>query len=231
MLTTWFLTELQKICKVVLIAGNHDLLENNKDRLDSISPIVELLADKDIEYYKESKCYVDNNVVWSVYSIFEENKRPNIEISRVDNYDKLHIGLFHAPIIGLTTDIGYEFESGANLEIFNGCDMVLCGDIHKRQVLYNSEEKEIDIKTFSDDIKLGWEDSNDKLRRKVPIAMPSSLIQQNFGESINKHGFLMWDLETRTFTEHDIETDFGFYQFKINSIDDIETQSEKLTNG
>ena len=27
----------------ILIAGNHDLLENNKDRLDSLTPIVDLL--------------------------------------------------------------------------------------------------------------------------------------------------------------------------------------------
>ena len=35
-LGTWFLRELEKIAPVVIIPGNHDLLENNKDRVDSI---------------------------------------------------------------------------------------------------------------------------------------------------------------------------------------------------
>ena len=43
MLTSWFLKELGEIGRVVIIPGNHDFLENNTQRLDSISPIVELL--------------------------------------------------------------------------------------------------------------------------------------------------------------------------------------------
>ena len=187
-LGTWFLRKLDKIAPVVIIAGNHDLLENNKDRVDSITPMVQLLPDLNIQYLKESKCYVDENIVWANYSIFEENARPNIEEVRLDHKDKTFIGLYHAPIMGATTDIGYEFDESTSLEqVFNykGC----------------------------------------------PIVYPSSLIQQNFGETIDKHGFLWWDIEDRTFEEFDIETDYGFYQFKINSLDDLETGTERLTNG
>ena len=60
------------------------ILENNKDRLDSITPMVQLLSDLDIRYYKESKCILDNNIVWCVYSIFEENGRPDIESAKLE---------------------------------------------------------------------------------------------------------------------------------------------------
>tara|TARA_R110000851_G_scaffold42152_2_gene105017 strand:- start:619 stop:843 length:225 start_codon:yes stop_codon:yes gene_type:complete len=70
-----------------------------------------------------------------------------------------------------------------------------------------------------------------KIKRKVPIAYPSSLIQQNFGESVGKHGYLIWDVETRTYIEKDIETRYGFYNFKIDSLDELEDGTEKLTNG
>jgi DNA repair exonuclease SbcCD nuclease subunit len=203
-LGTWFLRKLDKIAPVVIIAGNHDLLENNKDRVDSITPMVQLLPDLNIQYLKESKCYVDENIVWANYSIFEENARPNIEEVRLDHKDKTFIGLYHAPIMGATTDIGYEFDESTSLEHFDGCDIVMMGDIHKRSV-FNY--------------------------KGCPIVYPSSLIQQNFGETIDKHGFLWWDIEDRTFEEFDIETDYGFYQFKINSLDDLETGSERLTNG
>ena len=46
MLSSWFLTELTKIGKVVIIIGNHDFLENNQERVDTITPIVKLLNNK-----------------------------------------------------------------------------------------------------------------------------------------------------------------------------------------
>ena len=204
-LSTWFLRELSKIGKVVIIAGNHDLLENNKDRIDSISPMIKLLDNSNISYYKEKTCYLDENVVWCNYSIFEGNERPDIEEGR-SKYgdDKTYIGLYHAPLVGASTDIGYEFNEGTSLEIFEGCDMVLLGDIHKRQ--------EFNYKG-------------------IPIVYPSSLIQQNFGESINKHGYLIWDVESKTYIEKDLKTRYGFYQFKIKSLEDIDNESEILTNG
>ena len=203
-LGTWFLRKLEEIAPVIIIAGNHDLLENNKDRMDSISPMVQFLPDANINYFKESKCYLDDNIVWCVYSIFEENKRPDIESARTEfGDDKTYIGLFHAPIINAKTDIGYEIDHGAGLEIFEGCDIVLCGDIHKRQ----------------------------KFNHKgTIIAYSSSLLQQNFGENVSKHGFLLWDVESKTFTEHDVENRHPYYHFKITSLEDLENGTEIIKN-
>ena len=203
-LGTLFLKRLEEIAPVIIIAGNHDLLENNKDRMDSITPMVNFLPNTDINYFKESKCYLDENIVWCVYSIFEGNKRPNIEEARVEfGDDKTYIGLFHAPIINAKSDLGYEFDHGSELKIFEGLDMAMLGDIHKRQSFNHNG---------------------------VIIAYPSSLIQQNFGENITKHGFLLWDVETKTFTEHDVENKYPYYQFKITSLDDLENNNETLIN-
>tara|TARA_R110000851_G_scaffold42152_2_gene105018 strand:- start:854 stop:1540 length:687 start_codon:yes stop_codon:yes gene_type:complete len=156
-LCTWFLRELLKVGKVVIIAGNHDLLENNKDRVDSISPLILLLDNKNIAFYKESKCYEDDNIVWCNYSIFEGNKKPDIEKGReLYGNDKTYIGLYHAPLVGASTDIGYKFEEGTSLDIFNGCDMTLLGDIHKRDCFYLDEEMEIDEVELDGYIKKGW---------------------------------------------------------------------------
>ncbi len=69
-----------------------------------------------------------------------------------------------------------------------------------------------------------------KIKKIIPIAYSSSLIQQNFGETVSNHGFLWWDLNTKTFEEHNIETQYGFYQFKIKSLDDLDNNNEKLIN-
>ena len=203
-LGTWFLRALEQIAPVIIIAGNHDLLENNKDRMDSITPMVQFLPDANINFFKESKCYLDDNIVWCVYSIFEENARPDIESARVEfGDDKTYVGLFHAPLINAKTDIGYEIDHGAELDTFEGCDVVMLGDIHKRQ-------------SFN--------------HKGIIVAYPSSLIQQNFGENVTKHGFLFWDVETKTYTEHDVENKSPYYQFKIKSLEDIENGTAKITN-
>lgn len=200
----WFFTELVKHAPVVVIAGNHDLLEENKDRLDSLSPVINLINNPNIHYLKESKCYEDENIMWATYSIFEGNARPNIEETRELHPDKKIVGLFHAPVLGSKTTMGFEFtDSGVGLDYFEGCDMVLLGDIHKRQSFdYNG----------------------------VKIAYASSLVQQSYGESISGHGYLVWDVETGEFEIHDIESNYGFYNFEINSINDIDNKSETLRN-
>jgi DNA repair exonuclease SbcCD ATPase subunit len=61
--------------------------------------------------------------------------------------------------------------------------MAMLGDIHKRQ-------------TFG----TGYEH----------VAYAGSMVQQNHGEVLEKHGYLLWDIPTRTFTEHHIHNDYGF---------------------
>lgn len=203
-LGTSLLRELEQIAPVIIIAGNHDLLENNKDRMDSITPMVQFLPTSDINFFKESKCYLDDNIVWCVYSIFEDNQRPDIESARLQfGDDKTYVGLFHAPVVNAKTDIGYEIDHGAGLDIFEGCDFALLGDIHKRQ-------------TFNHNGTL--------------IAYSSSLLQQNFGENVSQHGFLLWDVETKTFEEHDVENSYPYYNIRISSVEDIENDKERITN-
>jgi DNA repair exonuclease SbcCD nuclease subunit len=166
---------------------------------------VSLLSDLEIEYYKgESNCYLDDNIVWCVYSIFDENKRPNIEEAR-ETYgnDKRYIGLFHAPILNAKTDIGYEFDHGTPLEVFEGLDIAMCGDIHLRQ---------------------GWN------HKGTIVQYAGSAIQQNFGEKVTGHGYLFWDIIDKTFIEKDIDNEYAMYQYKISSIDDIVNNLEIPTN-
>jgi len=203
-LGTWFLRKLEEIAPVIIIAGNHDLLENNSNRMDSISPMVQFLGDKEINYFKESKCYLDDNIVWCVYSIFEENNRPNIEeFKKLIGNDKKYIGLYHAPVTGAITSIGFEFEESVELSQFDGCDAVLMGDIHHRQNF---------------------------IYKGINIAYCGSLIQQDFGERVDNHGYLIWDVNDLTYTEHNIKNNYGYYVFKINSLDDIEEEREYISN-
>jgi DNA repair exonuclease SbcCD nuclease subunit len=200
LLTSWFLKELSKYGKVVIIPGNHDFLENNTQRMDSITPVVQLLDDPTIVYYKDSGDYIDENIQWVVYSLYQHNARPEF----TKDETKLTIGLFHGPIMGLSTDLGYEFEDAYDQLNFVDLDLLLCGDIHKRQQF--------------------------TLPNGGHAIMVGSLIQQNFGETVKHHGYGIYDVETNEYTFHDLDNEQPFLHFSINDIKDIEDGKETHVN-
>lgn len=194
-LTTWFFKSCCDICDTVVILGNHDFLANNLDRMDSLTPIIETLNDSRLKFLKHTGCYDDENIVWCVYGHMEGSQRPNIEEAKERFGDKRYVGLYHDPLIGLKTNVGFEFEDGQDISIFDGLDFVCCGDVHMRQFMDYHGTK---------------------------IGMVGSLIQQDFGESVGGHGYLIWDVNSNNCTEIDLDSDYGFYTFKITSIDEIE---------
>ena len=198
-MVSWVLTECSKIAKTIVIIGNHDFLENNMSRLDALTPIIDSLNNEYVYYFKNRGQYSDENIDWVVYSLVDHNLPPEI-----NNTNNLKIGLFHGPVQGLTTDIGYKFEDGFDSSKFSGCDLVLCGDIHKRQVF---------------DIPGGKK-----------AYMIGSTIQQNYGETINKHGYGVYNVETNEYKFVDLENPKPFLSFKMKSFDDIINGTEKLTN-
>ena len=195
----WVLSECSKIAKTIVIIGNHDFLENNMSRLDALTPNIESLKNENIVYYKNRGSYEDQNVEWVVFSLMDHNVPPDITESQ-----RTKIGLFHGPVVGLSTDIGYKFEDGFDSSRFAGCDLVLCGDIHKRQVFSIPNEKK--------------------------AYMVGSTIQQNFGETVRKHGFGIYDIEEDKYEFVDLENSKPFLSFKITSIDDLVNGTERLLN-
>lgn len=195
----WVLDECSKIAKTIVLIGNHDFVENNLDRMDTISPILKSMNNNNIVYYTEKGLYDDENIRWVVYSLVSHNEPPKIERRE----GAKHIGLFHGPIQGLTTDIGFEFEEGYDPFKFKGCDLVLCGDIHKRQEFTIPNGK---------------------------AYMIGSTIQQNFGEGVGSHGYGIYSVDKDTYEYVDLENDSPYLQFRITDIKDIENGEEVLLN-
>jgi DNA repair exonuclease SbcCD nuclease subunit len=96
-----------------------------------------------------------------------------------------------------------QYIDQSDTEKFNGLEAVLCGDIHKRQ--------EFKFKTGK-----GY--------------MIGSPIQQNIGESIGRHGYGIYDVETKEYSYVDLPNPKPFLKFSIKSFEDIENGTEKLQN-
>ncbi len=129
---------------LILVAGNHDALLNNKSRLDNISPIVEAINGKNIFYLKESGLFGAGNILFNNFSVFDDEKK-YIKSKDITNkirhqYDKI-VCLFHGPIYGMDTDLGYTVSDRTTTsELFDGCHIAMCGDIHKMQNVYIEKE-------------------------------------------------------------------------------------------
>ena len=202
---SWFLSGCSKAAgKVIIIPGNHDIVEQNKERMDALTPIINALDADNIVYYTKSGLYQDENVVWSVFSIFDNHMAPeNLEMRP---YNGTYIGLYHGTIVGAVNEQGFKFTHGAEVNKFRHCDMVLCGDIHKRQVFMHDT---------------------------TPVIMVGSLIQQNFGETVSEHGFNVVKLvgdKLSSYEFFDIENPVKYLTFKITDISDIEEDNEVLVN-
>lgn len=194
-LTSEFFKSLANILPTIVTAGNHDANLNNASRLDAISPIVNALDHKNLFYLRDTGTYQIGDVVFSVMSIFDKIEE-YITADTIQS-DLMKIAIFHGPIYNSVTDSKWKVTSEkVQTNLFDGYDIVLLGDIHKYQILQPYG--------ISNGIK------------KPCIAYPSSLVQQNFGESTDIHGMLIWDIENRTHEFRRIKNEFGFVTFVID---------------
>ena len=206
-IVSYVLRQLEQIAPVIVIAGNHDMLEGNKSRTDTLTGIFDTakfehcsFLDGQLSY--TSGCVKDDNIVWALYSIFDDYATPNLDSVRT-NPDTRVIGLYHGNIVGATLNNGTVMDNGFDGDKFKDCDCVMAGHIHKRQVLKRGD---------------------------IEIVYPGSLIQQTFGETVSQHGFVVWNLEDMSHRFEDIESDYSLYDIEIENYDDIDNDKEKLIN-
>lgn len=186
---SWLFKECAKTCPTILITGNHDCNMNNMDRMDVLTPIVDALELENFYYLRDTQVYSIGGVDFSVFSILD-NKENWITADKLFGNKK--IALFHGPVDNSQTDIGYVVSSRHfTTDIFDGFDLALLGDIHKRQEMISP--------------------------KGCKVVYAGSLVQQNFGETLDRHGFLVWDLDTMTYEEVDIKNDYGYYTMDIDN--------------
>lgn len=182
----------------ILTAGNHDATLANKSRLDCLTPIVDSLNHPNLYYLKTSDVFRYENILFNNFGVFDEpDKYINYYTipSRYKNETDHHIALFHGPVNNAITDVGYTVSSRSITNaLFDGHHMAMLGDIHKHQILQEF----------------------DNINEKPIIVYAGSMVQQNHGEDLKGHGFLLWDLKRRVFKHYELSNDYGFYTIEIN---------------
>lgn len=204
------LSAIAKISKVIIIPGNHDTVIGSS-RIDSIQPMVHLLNNDNIAYYTESGCYPDKwngNVIWSCWSCLQFQRDPKISefkesLSEEKGNSYRYVGLYHGVINGSTTDTGFSFgDEGINPDDFYETDFFIAGDIHKYQTY---KYKNYKGEGFG--------------------VMCGSLIQQNFGESLDNHGYIVITNDYQDEWEYElveVENEHNYHTLTLTDFEDLE---------
>lgn len=195
-MTSNLFSKLSKIAPLIIIPGNHDANLNNPNRMDALSPIIENINSSNIFYLRESGIYQISNLNLIHMSVFDEYKNyiKAKDLSDLPN----KIALYHGIVNNSTNDFNFTLKNEyIGVHTFDDYDIVMLGDIHKRQFL----------------------------NKEKTIGYCGSLVQQNFGESLDK-GYLIWDINKRESEFIRLENDFGFYTMEIKNkiipeVDDI----------
>jgi DNA repair exonuclease SbcCD ATPase subunit len=97
------------------------------------------------------------------------------------------ISLYHGMFKGMFNPLKKFDYKSDAIKLFDGYYCTLLGDVHKQQLI----------------------DHN--------IAYAGSLIQQNFGEDINDHGLLAWDLKEKHIYFYEVKSETGFAKIVIDN--------------
>lgn len=198
-----FINKLSSYGQIVIIDGNHDYVPVNENSSSSIDSLLRYLEIKNPVHY------LTENKIYNICGInFGLTTMISSKITKPNKkVGEIYIGLYHGTLYKSTTNLGWTNDNESNFKVgdFADYDIVMLGDIHKFQFLNKAKT----------------------------IAYPSSLIQQNFGESIDSHGLIKWNLDTKVGQFIPVDNKWVYKVHEITDIknyfiSDIENKSTRL---
>ena len=225
----------------LVIKGNHDYRQDQKDEPDMLKPYFDD-SPENLHYLEETDLYQFDNIEFGVVAIEETlnnaakggscARPPFPEPSPKDDTIEYRIALFHGSAGGAILQNGTNVDDrGDNISVRGWIpkdyDAILLGDIHVQQVHC---AKPAEGTEFLDRTKkTAYVSGHYKIDPNMsPWGYSGSLIQQNMGESLWGHGFIVWDLENQEVTAYHLKNTYG----KVSvSLDDKEQPCVKIRIG
>jgi len=200
-----FIQELTKLGRVIAFPGNHCFVQSDTEMPNLLySSSFEI---DNLIVLNETKSFIIDNIGFSYVAINTtlDIYRNSGRIQELPEFPKIledvkyKIGLFHGTFAKAKLYNGEEIREDTKpypLEWIKdlNLDYMLLGDIHKRQ-LFNY--------------------------KKTICGYSGSLVQQNYGENILDHGYLLWHLENKKVEEINIYNNIGYINIKENEKEEI----------
>ena len=202
-LFNYLIMELTKLLPVFIIMGNHDYRQEFNNETDLLSALIDNTNISNLYYLKKTGLYqIGSDMLFGLMAINDILQSGNTsgivenlpDFPDSSNYNfKYKIALFHGIIIDEENTFFKNKGIGISVNWFKSYDFAILGDIHNQQV--NNAIWNNNYYDFNNSTKIVW-------------GYSGSLIQQNFGESINNHGFLYWDFKEKKVIPYHINNDY-----------------------
>jgi len=191
---------LSNIGRTIIFHGNHDRNQNEINQPSLISSTIET---KNLTILKKTQSFIIDNVGFSYVNIDDTldtlstvgriNKLPSFPI--IDKDIQYKIALFHGTFVSAKLYNGTEIPesncaSSYPFSWISHFDYALLGDIHLRQ---------------------------QGISKNVLWGYSGSLLQQNYGEDIVEHGYMIWDLENRSIENVNVYNPYGYVNIMIKN--------------
>ncbi len=238
--------KLSSVAPVWIIRGNHDYNQAAVVDQDILGSLMAsgLGDDGSVTYLRDTGHYVGGNIGVGLVAIQDTLKVGDThgrvaelpafpEASAFDQYYQntdfvaggrnplKRIALFHGDVPGV-----YSVDW-----IGKGWDWILLGDLHRMQIYGGVAENERILMQDVGDGVFKMNKHNFAVKNNhPPMAYPGSTIQQNFGETMSGHGFLMWDVESDSVTSYHVANEYGFVNARRNGEGRLEVNLSYPTN-
>jgi len=209
---------LAALAPVFVIRGNHDYRQDVPKERDMISALMSYQI-PNVNYLDKTGVYTHQNLSFGLVAIqdtllYGATTGISPELPPFPKGDsEYNVALFHGTIAGCTLQTGQSILHGYPIDWFQGFDAILLGDIHLQQI---NRAKPIDytfaplpstshVQTFLYD-------------KESPWGYPGSLVQQDFGEPLYGHGYLLWNLKEKVIHAFHVHNPYGFIKTKNDEI-------------
>ena len=218
------LKKLASLADVIIIKGNHDYRQDSPSEPDLVESVLSVKVDG-VYYINNTGHHIHKNIGFGVVAIQDALLSGNTSginptlprfppVEYFDDFPHVQhkIALFHGTVSNTTLQNGRVISNvGHNsypLEWFKGYDLKILGDIHLQQV--HDADPLTEPPSFNFKYSKCMEQYKWEKQKNKPWAYSGSLIQQDYGETLLGHGFLVWDLRTRVVSCFHVKNDCGF---------------------
>jgi DNA repair exonuclease SbcCD ATPase subunit len=224
--------------RTVVIRGNHDYRQDQPDEPDLIKPFFDDMPEN-LDYLDETGLFQVGNIEFGTVAVQDTLIRgaaggivgqlPDFPIpSEVEEHDtnseaepiSHRVALFHGSVGGAKLQNGTEVDERHNypLSWINGYDLILLGDIHVQQI-HRAKLQPGNEFTCRDQKDVYITGKYNLAYESVPWGYAGSLVQQNFGEALWGHGYVLWDLAANTATTYHVRNTTGLVIVGLNADD------------
>jgi DNA repair exonuclease SbcCD ATPase subunit len=228
---TYLLQKLSTLATVIVIRGNHDYRQDHPTEHDMISALISYNI-PNVIYFDTTDIHKFQNISFGLTAIQEtllygstsgiSNNLPPFPVPSDKNLYK--VALFHGTINGCTLQNGSKTtRDGYPIDWFQGYDAILLGDIHLQQINRASiiDNAPCTLPHTSICQTYSYQD-------QIPWGYSGSLIQQDFGETIKGHGYVLWNLQDKLIYVFHIKNNYGMIKIHFNgNIDELEVEHKQ----